>query len=584
MFVSGRPLPSQEMRFARRVTFILHIKRQTMKPGISQYCSTSRRRSEQAVGMRTAPRQSTDKGELEELKLHIEIVRLVCVSLGVSVGMLSLFFYCFFAAKFIPSGVTAGDTLLFIFLSLAIGFIGLLTSGIGSLIWMPFVTPAKELSESSGNSPELKSQRKWLMYVSGLYFLIAAVAGAQIFNAGRPEHEQSSWLLSDLSEQSIGLLFVSVAASSAAVALVRKVSAWEAIAYSVGPASAVLLGAILAPLPNGNAIIHSAMWGGMLLAIAFGKPTDFRELKDAKQPRSSPANGTAVESRGSILRRRVVICACAALLPPLLISMYGAENSKVGMPYLVFGPFGIFSYDAAVAVSADNLQTLTAAAELTGEQLQMCRGPHGTAIVTGIKVWWHGLGVRSLVEIPSARLGEGQVSGARVELETSGMKLIRDYGTHCIEVPDFAFFESGEGKRMSGDGLQALESALKSAMTPSQADRKLVAIEVIGHADPMPSANSTTNEALGKTRAEEVARQLSDIPSLKAFFAAHAKDLNKVLTVVTFGSRRPAQTCKVEGSVAAQRECNSVNRRVEIKLRFATEKAEKVSAGASRTG
>lgn len=187
--------------------------------------------------------------------------------------------------------------------------------------------------------------------------------------------------------------------------------------------------------------------------------------------------------------------------------------------------------------------------------------------MTGLTVWWHGIGSRSHVQLAGGgSSSKGEAAGGRVDLTTDGAKLIRDYDTRCLEVPDAAFFESGSKSFVIGSGSEELMTGIEAAIRSAPEGRSLSRIDVEGHADPMPVPKST-NELLALERAQQVAEKLKTFPVLLAFFGAHPK--GEALRVSSAGARRPVQMCKAEGTQAMQRQCNAMNRRVEIRLHFA---------------
>lgn len=501
------------------------------------------------------------------LRQQVETARLTCVSFVVTYGILTLFSYCFFSARFIPSGVTPGDTLLFVFIALAVGVVGFFLSVFGGLFWLPFFLDDQRSESEPVDLEKLRKRRKWLVW-AGLFYLVAiAFSAVLLWSDFLPKEKRLPCLSSDLTRWHLLALLALVDVAGVAVLFVRNIVGVAAICLSALPALAVLAGALVAVFPQGDVVLLGCFVGGLLLAFAVGRPTDFRPLFIA----SSGGKAEQVHQKsGHPLTpyQRLISGVGGVVASFLMISIYGANESKVGVASLVFGQLGLFSQDAAMVVSAENLQTLQGAADLDQINLQVCRGPEGTATVTGLKVWWHGIGTRSLVELRRAGDAENPKKGVRVELLTSGAKLIRDYDTRCIEVPDVAFFKSGEGKLMSDDGREELKRALKGALMGGNPERKLVAIEVVGHADPMPPEGGVTNEQLAKDRAMEVERVMKSIEGLQEYWARKNDAASAAVTVRSYGARRPIQACKPEGSIAAQRECNSVNRRVEVRLRF----------------
>lgn len=103
-----------------------------------------------------------DKAKASTWKERVETLRAAAIGFTVLYGITALFCYCFFIAKFMPSGVTAGDTLLFSFIALALGAIGIVLAAAGVMVWLPVTLPIEPKAKS-------KASVKGTKWAAGIY-------------------------------------------------------------------------------------------------------------------------------------------------------------------------------------------------------------------------------------------------------------------------------------------------------------------------------------------------------------------------------------------------------------------------------
>ena len=183
-----------------------------------------------------------------------------------------------------------------------------------------------------------------------------------------------------------------------------------------------------------------------------------------------------------------------------------------------------------------------------------------------VKVWWHGIGTRSHVELPRA-----SAPGVVVDLDTAQAHLIRNHRARCMDLPG-AYFDSGSGQ-LTDDGRKELLDAVSRWTQREMNDARLEQIRVVGHTDPMTPASGTTNRALSNERAKAVVQALRDSGLLKEFFTQDASTLSGALRIEGDAARQPLKECSTSSSLAERRECNAVNRRVELRLFFGPKNA-----------
>lgn len=504
-----------------------------------------------------------EKANASALKERLETLRTASIAFVVLYGVLALFCYCFFLAKFIPSGVTAGDTLLFTFLALALGAIGLMFAFGGVLIWFPLTVPlpgAKKAPQISVT--EVRRAASWYF---GFYAFVGLLHAGLTFIATRTidSLNWTSWTwLSDITtpalikiQQQINgyfwcfffLSWILLAIFSGATLWKRGAGKMTCGVMGVGCSLVALIVLELVRIPQGWTIVGGTLIGGEFLAFAM-----------------DPSIGQGTERRMRPIGQTLTFAALALLLPVFVVATFHGEYSKVGIASMTFGNFGLYADDAAMEVSASNLQTLIAAADLQGDTLDACRGQDGSAVVTGLKVWWHGIGNRSHVEIPHTNSQSTQ--GVVVDLDTAQARLIRNHRARCMDLPG-TYFESGIG-RLTDDGRKELLDAVQRWTRREMDGGQLDQIRIVGHADPMAPTGGSTNRSLSNSRAQAVGQALRESGLIKSFFAQDAATIANKLRIEGDAARQPLKDCPSQLPISERRECNAVNRRVELRLLF----------------
>jgi hypothetical protein len=274
------------------------------------------------------------KTSVPTLKEHVEALRSVVITVTAAYGIVALFCFCFFQARFIPSGVSMGDTLLFAFLALALGFIGLVLSLMGSIPWWPFFYPF-----GTKPSAEAEAWTRWI--ATGGYPAICA-----------------AYYVACLAGISAGLLvrITVVAAAGILLAGLAATHLWKqrglALHHSVAIGSFASMVTLIiltlcaqGPLLEGLVVLVGTLLGGVFLVF------------------SLPDDGASASAQPISTKLRQLFVAGAILLPVLIVAV-GTTDPAIRR--LVFDQLGLYAEDASMEVSGKNLQTLTAAAELQG--------------------------------------------------------------------------------------------------------------------------------------------------------------------------------------------------------------------------
>lgn len=124
-------------------------------------------------------------------------------------------------------------------------------------------------------------------------------------------------------------------------------------------------------------------------------------------------------------------------------------------------PLGIYNQRTVLWLSKDNVNLLTNAANVEDKPISICRNDDGSAVVSDMRVWWHGIGSRSYVQIlpffSEITEGNSQKNNAsspvlfqdyvdnRVELESAGVRMItlaKGSSVRCAEMSDNLVFDS----------------------------------------------------------------------------------------------------------------------------------------------
>jgi OOP family OmpA-OmpF porin len=202
------------------------------------------------------------------------------------------------------------------------------------------------------------------------------------------------------------------------------------------------------------------------------------------------------------------------------------------------------NYDLLASVAAgQNIAVLGCKTSSTGQP---------DRLVHGVNLLWHGLGERSLVELPS-----GKTPNLIVELKRDGVFALRNYSgpiERCLELSSDLLFEAGSSALSSDDG--DLKEILKVLVANKSTIEK---IQVIGHADALGHAgNAKENSRLALDRAKTVKTSID---------AANVVSKESV-TADGHGAREPKTLCKDWPVKATLSECLAVNRRVEVRIQF----------------
>lgn len=249
-----------------------------------------------------------------------------------------------------------------------------------------------------------------------------------------------------------------------------------------------------------------------------------------------------------------VFLACLVLFSPVIVGSVFLQrmNENIAMKSV-----GLRSMDVTVKLSEENYNILSSAA--SGQYLAAlgCNTSPGTPerLVHGVNLLWHGIGERSLVELRS-----DQEPRLVVELKREGIFFFRNYKgmiERCLEMSGDALFKPGSSVLAADDGAD-LSDTLKVI---EENKDKIKEIQVIGHADAFGyKGGAELNNKLALNRAKEIKDHIVEF--------AHFSEV----TAVGHGSREPKTLCKDWPVKETISECLAINRRVEVRMKFWSEK------------
>lgn len=397
------------------------------------------------------------------------------VKLTVALGVITLFAYCAFQANFFPTGLTIGDTLLFLFVALGFGIFYLFWLGMGIVACFFAVYPFKK--NMYGDEGKIRFLKLLLVPIfSSFLFMISSISGDPI--------------------------------------------------------------SMIAPLTSGLVI---------LIVIYFWKePT----------PKISSS-----KSENNSKQEKVLVVLMALFFVPLIggsaISLFVGSTVRI---------LGLSVNHASLIVNDESLKTLRSIAAEHKIPVMGCQ-VEGTdlTILHNFKVWWHGMGDRSLVELlkPTDSGFEGI---ARVELKKDDVNVVsytsneNQFFDTCFSFKSDALFDfsSSEPNALGVRRIRKLEQNVRNYLNTGFF--AIDSVEITGHTDSIPvMAGDDSNIKLSERRAVVVKELLAPL------FVNVAEENIDTYGV---GSLLPTKSCATNLSTEQLKECLAPNRRVEIKFRL----------------
>jgi flagellar motor protein MotB len=497
----------------------------------------------QKIDKPSSRQRNSSKDESEDIEKLAKVIKAVigvAVPVGVGAGFVATFIYCFFLAHFRPSGLQVGDTFFFLFVLLGFSLTAVILDFVGFLLWIPWI-----------NRPDRKPSSIWTREkVALLVMPVAALVATLLLRTCLREQ------LSEQADASPGLWWIALAI-------------WIVFTLVV---HALVVGKIkLRPLPMGTVqpLITETLkpaWPAALFIVLMGLST---VLLDEWFGAVTFILGITLG--GSILA--LVVDLMDQPAPSKLAdtsrtrTMLGFVVLAICVPYLfcglqsqmfdsVMGQLGIYAADAMIVVNAENAAKLEAAATSTGATLYRCQNDDGTIAVSHVRIWWHGAGTKSFVEILP---GTGPTSpGVRVELDSAGVSRTDARSTSCIELKRGIYFDSNRYQQNEVQRSVAFITLRQFMKLRKPEDGVLIT----GHADEMPR-NTGSNIELARARACAIYSILANNPLQDGRSLVPSGALVYVDSV---GDADRIAKCESEDGSEARKACDERNRRVDVRL------------------
>lgn len=251
-------------------------------------------------------------------------------------------------------------------------------------------------------------------------------------------------------------------------------------------------------------------------------------------------------------RDKALFTLMAIFIPMLFVPDVTAKIIASSMQRL-----GFRQMDVSVSLDAGNQKIIKDVVDEFDLRLHSCgNGKKPERIVNHVNVLWHGLGERTLIEMPF--LTDSSGSPYQVELNRSGVNVVRRPGNRagiplCFSLGNDLLFDS-YASSLTAEGTAALSAFAEKIKTYLEESKlHITAIAVTGHSDrnPVRVANDS-NQKLSHRRAESVAKQLQNLsPDLR-------------VNIKAAGSHTSVSNCARSLPKAKLSECLAMDRRVEI--------------------
>lgn len=252
-------------------------------------------------------------------------------------------------------------------------------------------------------------------------------------------------------------------------------------------------------------------------------------------------------------RDRILVTLTALIVPMLFVPDLTATIVANSMQRL-----GFRQMDVSVSLDAANQKIIKGVVDEFDLRLHSCgNSKTPEQIVHHVNVLWHGLGERTLIEMPFLT-DSSSGSPYQVELNRSGVNLVRRPGNEagialCFSLGNDLLFDT-YASTLTDEGTAALTAFATQVKTYLKDSKRLItAISVTGHSDrnPVRAANDS-NQKLSLRRAKSVAEPLKTLgPELQ-------------LNIKAAGSHAPVSSCARDLPKAELSECLAMDRRVEI--------------------
>ncbi|MCD4504753.1 hypothetical protein LQR30_11620 [Chromobacterium piscinae] len=508
-----------------------------------------------------------EKQKSEQKKTDAERVMLylkISVSLATAYGFILLLIYCIVQANFFPSGLSVGDSALLLFIALAFGFIVLIMAAMGVYTYQPMISYGDQKPSEKDKKSNPKDFLEFILFVSPITISAIIFSPAYLaINNLLPDYIDKDPFLNSHPNITVGILFLIPVAIIAFWVFVILASIFERKNFKTDTwlwffshICWYFIGFSFIINKVSVFIILYILLSGLILAVPISIITKEKKSNQNENEHKKPDP-------------RLIIAISIAMLLALPFFQWSEIGSKI-LSNAVIQPLGLYKNRASLWVSKENLQTLEDASKLQDIPLSICRNPDGSAVVTDLRIWWHGIGSRSYVQLlgfsKQKNKEEEYSSYPRVELKSEGARLIFSQDVRCTEISDALVFPSNKTQPEDGPSVQfQLAKQIKPfiEILSEQGNKDhLVKITVIGHADPMP-ITAASNETLGRNRATHALSMLCEENLYKNIGKPSYE-------IKTMGARSPLKDCSSIKDKNLAIECNAVNRRVDLQFSYST--------------
>lgn len=488
------------------------------------------RRAASADQQREQSATTVDAKILAEVrKLSAETIKTYLALVGpitAAAGIITVFLYTFFISHSFPTGLTAGDTILFVFIAMGIVLCSFALSLSGLFIFLPWINriPNRTGEIAHGQrdvhrkSPppdptgfrEKILKARFTIASQNANMTVAAIASVVLFAVtislalGKKLDVSVSWL----PDWMLSAIFCFVIAFLAITAFVlsflvtdkgNRLSVGQPvdrIFVALTPLIPALLFAVFfANLPLGKATQLS-------LGVFFGS-LSFAFALDC-------LDGHPLETKLAARRRQVsaLIFCIASCISPSLVG--GMANDLAN---LVMQRLGLYSVHATILVDGAGLAALQADSLESGQPLYACRINDSWVAVSDVQVWWNSIGTKTYVELPRARTASPMLP---VALDSTGVKVAGRSNGVCVETGTGVYFDSDKD---TFNNPAQVEHVLHNLFRRVYGDSEPVCqrgdvsdqgtVVITGHADPM-SRIAGNNVGLSLHRACQTYQYLRD--------------------------------------------------------------------------
>jgi outer membrane protein OmpA-like peptidoglycan-associated protein len=460
--------------------------------------------------------------------------------LAILYGGVWIFQYCYFGIGYTPVGLSIGDGVYWLFLSVAIGLSALMLAVLGAVGMWP-LAGLKPIW--SGTHTGWRRAAAWVAVLALLVGLGTegvlwwlAYTRAQ---GGLADHALAL-VWTALGNFALFALLSHACFRAQELSLALGLSLLAAVGYAV-----LTMGVLM----QAFGFLASVLFGGFCLVLMV------RILDD---------------KTGQAPNRTLVIWVFGGCIffGPMLVN-HVTETQVNFMSRQVFHRLGLSHQDVNVVLHGDAAKTVAQLVDREQIQALTCQLNDDTLQVSGVDVPWTGLGARTLLAFPTRPAEQrGQDTtpqsgdaSPRLAVDAEQVSVLEEAHTRCADLPTAIYFDSGSHTANDSEALAKLKGDFEAAQALAGTRWVISKLHIAAHADPMPMGGGGRNDVLARQRAQDVLdkigfRGLPPVPYLQP-----------EVEIEVVGSRHLEKSnCGLKGSREALAECEAVNRRVQVRV------------------